>query len=295
MTVAVLTFTTSEKEISSGIPQSVSINSNVPATIYYTLDGTSPTTDSPIYIDTISFPTGINSLTLSAFGIDGDSVSGPILTQFFAPNTTKITVSRNVGAEGFVIDRFNMGEDNPTGFDSEGSPARFIDFDPNDLTILQSVRGFLGIGEGTSLKVNIPLPQDTPSFIDDNFQPFSTPEKAELFNPYAKLILIDNRLNNDINIMPRPWGSLSNVYKEFGGKRIRSSASDATYISGGFVRKFYDARNNVMVSYYYDNNENRYVKNIQTLPSNIPNIYIGGINMMPIVFKWIERGKQSSY
>src|SRR5690348_15107371 len=99
MAVAVLTFITSEEEISSGIPKSVSIEANIPSTIYYTLDGTSPTIDSPIYTGPIDFPTNINSITLSAFGVDSMDEAGPILTQFFAPNTTRITVSRNVGLE----------------------------------------------------------------------------------------------------------------------------------------------------------------------------------------------------
>jgi hypothetical protein len=295
MAITVLTFIASEEEISSGIPRSITIEANIPSTIYYTLDGTTPTINSPIYIEPIEIPTGINSIILSAFGVDNTDEMGSILTQFFAPDTTRITVSRNVGAEGFVIDRFNFGEDNSTGFDADGSQARFVDVDPSTLNIIHSTRGFEGLTGGVAIEVNIPAPFETPSLLDDNFQPFSTPEQAELFNPYAKMILIDNRVDNDIQLMPRPYGSLNDVYREFGGKRIRSAASDACYISGGFVRRFYDAARNVMVSYYFDHNESRYVKNIQELPNNIPNVYFSNMTGMPLIFRWIERGKQSSY
>jgi hypothetical protein len=94
----------------------------------------------------------------------------------------------------------------------------------------------------------------------------------------------------------RPHGSLHNIYREFGGKRLREAADDAAYISGGFVKRFYDAKNNIMVSYYFDHNEGRYVKNIQELPSNIQNPDGIGVKTKgpPLVFKWIYRGRQSS-
>src|SRR5574337_13059 len=244
MAITVLTFTASDEEISSGIPKTITIEANIPSTIYFTIDGTTPTINSPIYTDPTEVPTGINSLTLSAFGIDSDNEIGAILTQFFAPNTTSISVSRLVGAEGIVIDRANYGEDISTGFDADGEQARFIDVDPSTLNIIHSTRGFEGLTDGIAVSVNIPSPDETPSRLDDNFQPFSTPQQAEFFNPYAKMILIDNREDNDIQIMPRPYGSLSDVYREFGGKRLRDT--EACYVSGGFVKRFYDARNGVM-------------------------------------------------
>ncbi len=294
MSVVVLTFTASENEISSGIPETITIESNIPSTIYYTLDGTTPSLDSPIYTETIQVPTGINSITLSAFGVDNVDIPGPILTQFFAPDTTRITVSRLVG-EGIVVDRAEHGPDTSTGFDADNAPARFVDINIDDLDLdIQKSRGFEGLTDGTLVRVNIPEPQDTPYPFDDNFDPYSTPEQAELFNPFAKVIVIDNRKTNEINIIPRPWGSLSNIYREFNGKRVRNSVDDASYVSGGFVKRFYDAKNNVMVSYYFDHNENRYVKNIQALPTDIPNINFSNQAGQPLVFKWIERGRQSS-
>ena len=44
--------------------------------------------------------------------------------------------------------------------------------------------------------------------------------------------------------------------------------TDGTYISGGFVRTFYSAQRNTMVSYYFDHNELRTIKSIQSLPNN---------------------------
>ncbi len=296
MAVVTLTFTGSEIEIVSGIPETVTITSNIPATIYFTIDGTTPTTNSPIYTGEFEMPTGVNSVILSAFGVDGNDVPGPVLTQVFAPDVSRVTVSRHVGGEGFILNRADTGDDIPDWYDADGAPARFIDVDLETLDILRRDRGFEGIAEGTQIEVGIPEPGSTASFVDDGFTPFSTPEIGELFNPNARMILIDNRKDNDIQITLRPFGGLHDPYKEFGGKRIREPADDATYVSGGFVRRFYDAKNRVMVSYYFDHNEGRYVKNIQELPTNIRNTNNIGVQAVgqPLVFEWIYRGRQSS-
>lgn len=297
MAVVTLTYVGSEQEIVSGIPQTMTIETNVPATIHFTLDGSTPTTSSPIYIDTFEMPDGLNSVTLSAFGIDGDSVVGPILTQVFAPDVTRITISRSVGSEGIVLARADTGDNTPDGFDADGAPARFMDVDLETLDIARPDRGYMGLEEGTRIEVGVPDPSETASRLDDDFVPYSTPEIAELFEPSARVIVIDTRLDNDLLPMLRPFGSLHDPYKEFGGKRIRETADDATYVSGGFVRRFYDTRNNVMVSTYFDHNENRWIKNIQELPKNITTTSNLGIQHnagMPLVFEWIYRGRQSS-
>lgn len=297
MAVVTLTYVGSTEEIVSGIPQTMTIETNVPATIYFTLDGSTPTTSSPIYVDTFEMPDGVNSVTLSAFGVDGDSVVGPTLTQVFAPDVTRITVSRSVGMEGIVLARADTGENTPDGFDADGTPARFIDVDLETMDIARSDRGYMGIEEGTRVEVGVPDPSETASRLDDDFVPYSTPEIAELFDPSAKVILIDTRLDNDLVPMLRPFGSLHDPYKEFGGKRIREPADDSTYVSGGFVRRFYNAKNNIMVSSYFDHNENRWIKNIQELPEGIVttnNIGIQHNAGRPLVFEWVYRGRQSS-
>jgi len=292
----ILTFTASTKEVSSGIPETITITSDVPATIYYTIDGSTPDLSSAVYTDPIAFLTDINSAVLSALGVDSLDVEGAILTQTFAPDTTRVTKSRNVGMEGVVLDRANMGPDIPYRYDSEGSVGTFLDIDPAELDIIRKEKGYDGIQPGTALTVGIPTAQEEPKFNLDAFIPFSTTEKAQFFHPNAKVVLIDNRKDNEVQVTLRGYGSLSDPYKEFGGKRIRESAADATHITGGFVRRFYDAANNIMVSYYYDNMDNKYVKNIQTLPNNIAAGYRGmSPGGMPLVFQWIGRGRQSSY
>ena len=295
MAVVTLTYTGSDEEIVSGIPRTMTIETNIPATIYFTLDGSTPTTNSPIYTDTFNMPDGQNSVTLSAFGVGGDGASGPILTQTFAPDISRIDIARVVGSEGFVLARADTGDNTPDGFLADGSTARFIDVDLETLDIIRDDRGYLGVAEGTEIEVNIPNPSTTSSKHDDPYVPHTTTEVAEFFDPDARVISIDNRLNNELNPILRPNGAIHDVYKEFGGKRIREPADDATYMSGGFVRRFYDARNNIMFSTYFDHNESRWIRNIQELPADTVVINSSNMYQQPIVFEWIYRGRQSSY
>lgn len=295
MSILVLSFLESSQEIVAGVPEFVEILSNIPATIYYTIDNTIPTLESNIYIQPIYFPVdGTSSFILSAFGIDGDGYSSLILTQIFSADQTKLTATRRFGDEGVVVDSFSNQTNIINGFNADSVAARFIDIPIEKLNIIHSEKGFDGIGEGTQIKVNIPDPKTTSNPYDDNFEETTTPQFAALFNPYALTITIDNRIHNEVSTLLRPWGSLENIYTEFNGKRLRSSADDACYVSGGFVRRFYSKEKNTMVSFYFDHNASKWIKNIQVLPNNIPSPYgqISGENSH--VFQWIPRGKQGS-
>lgn len=293
MAVITLTFTGSETEIISGIPETLTITSNIPSTIHYTLDETTPTTNSPIFTGPILLPDGVNAVVVSALALDGTGEPSSTLTQTFAADTTRLNVSRLVGSEGYVLARADTGDDTEDGFDADGNTARFMDVDLATLDVIKKDVGFEGIAEGTKISVDKPDADTTNSLIDDGFVAFSTPEIGENFNPNARSIHVDGRIDNDIQLIMRPFGALHDRYTESGGQRIREPADDATYISGGFVNRFYDSKNNVMVSYYFDHNESRHVRNIEELPDNIP-VLRSNMSGPPLVFQWIYRGRQMS-
>lgn len=295
MSVVTLTFQGSDEQITSGIPRFMTIESNIPATIHFTLDGSTPTLDSPVYVDTFEMPDNRTTVILSAFGVDSDDNVGPILTQSFASDTTSIDVTRLINLEGFVIDRSSDNTDNVINYDADGNPASVTDLDPKTLSLrlLRSEKGLFGISDGIQVEVFAPDPDKTQTYRDDGFVPFSTPEVGELFNPEARFILIDGRKDNDIRVTMKPYGSLHNVHKEFGGQRLLHPADDATYVSGGYVRRFYDAKNKIMVAYYFDHNESRWVKTINKLPDNIPSTNISESTQHPLVFPWVHPGAQT--
>lgn len=294
MSVVTLTFIASEEEITSGVPKYITIESNIPSTIYYTLDGTTPTINSLIYIDTLLFD-NVDSITLKAFGVDNLSQSGPILSETFSADQTRIDRTRNVGQEGFVIERDGTEPQYIAGYSADGYV--YMNFEPEIVNMdkVHSEKGLSGLYPGTQVPVAFPDRTSDESEKYDLFVPFSTTEVAEFFNPYARFILIDTRKQNELNPILRPFGSLENVYKEFGGKRILNVADDACYVSGGFVRRFYNQATNTMVSFYYDHNEARWIKSIQTLPAGAPampnSVGIQSNAGQPLVYQWIYRGK----
>lgn len=293
MAVVTLTFTGSAEEITSGIPRFMTITSNVPSTIYFTLDGSVPTLGSPIYVDTFEFSDGETSIALSAFGVDYDGYLGSVLTQVFSANQSQIDVTRNVGLEGIVVDRYDDPTDIPVGYAYDGTANAVSDIPRIDLEQIHSARGRLGIAAGAQIEIGTPAPEDTAFPFDDEFQPFSNAAE-DFFNPYAKTIIVDNREENAIRITSRPWGSLrTNSMHKNVWSRQELRGSDSTYISGGYIKHFYSPKHNTMVGYYFDQNTNRWVKSIQELPSNIP-AFTGFTKMgQPLVIQWIGRGRHS--
>ena len=306
MSVIILTFIASAEEIAPGMPSLVTIESNIPSTIYYTIDGSTPTINSEIYIDPVQMPVYLSPMILQAFGVDSNNVAGTVLTQTFTnisivpggpkkPEINGVVIDRDwIGP--YYLDGYSAGSE-VGGFAPVNSPE-FVSVDPDLLTIeeVTGPKGFDGIEPGTKIEVGIPALTDIyegreGADLDTQLISFVTTEKAAFFNPYARYIVNDTRKNNEIQLIMRPWGSFSDVYQEQGGQRIRQVGDDGCYISGGYVKTFYSARSNTMVSYYFDHNEARWIKNIQPLPKGIKLPHATNSHGPPLVFPWIPRGR----
>lgn len=85
MAVISVTITESSDQIVSGIPKSVSISTNITATIFYTLDGTDPTLFSTIYTGPIFLPFNKLLVTLKVLATNGTD-SSPIVTEQYLSN-----------------------------------------------------------------------------------------------------------------------------------------------------------------------------------------------------------------
>src|ERR1035437_7026687 len=85
MAVINITLTESEEQIVSGIPRAISISTNIPSTIFYTLDGSVPTLFSDMYIVPITMPTASLSVILNILATNGIDTA-PILTETYVTN-----------------------------------------------------------------------------------------------------------------------------------------------------------------------------------------------------------------
>jgi hypothetical protein len=273
----------------------VSLSTNVPSTIFYTLDGTEPTIFSNVYLTEIVMPT-VSPANLRALAVSG--VDSGILDITFSTDSTDLAYHRRIDGYGMgvVVDAYNEENLSYDGYVSDGSgnitvPARFSDYELDDLDILFSRTGPAGIGPGTITSTSPPpISQlEAASAIDSRA---SSPNNQNVyFNPRSLYIVIDGRdgySDQSVEIINRTYTNTMDMVKYNGGKLLYNPQP---YISGGFVKRFYSIRDGygLSCSYYFDHNETRWIKSIQRYDlSSVPQ-GIGDRRQFgpPLVFKWI--------
>lgn len=293
MAVITITATGLGSELIAGIPQFVALTTNMPAIVFYTLDGTEPTTASPVYIGPIEMPTEI-SVQLRALAVSGpdsgslDVTFGTTPLPVFASKQPRITVDAydvvDAVRDGYILDEYNVAT----------ILARGSDFDLKDLDIFPSPTDRLGVPPGTLVSIGFPDPRITAETQSRGIShTASSPNNQNVFfNPRSLYVVMDGRdgyqdqVHDGYRIVNRPGEGTMDITKYLEGKLL---FEPHPYVSGGFVRSFYHAGKGIVVSYYFDHNETRWIKSIQNydpsrLPSNIGRRPNSG---PPLVFKWI--------
>jgi hypothetical protein len=85
MAVLTISITNSPLEYVAGIPSNITLSTNIPATIFYSLDGSTPDINSQVAIGFIELPTDVDYVELKVFATNG-SDSSPIITQEYKTN-----------------------------------------------------------------------------------------------------------------------------------------------------------------------------------------------------------------
>lgn len=295
MAIISITATAIGPEIIAGVPQFVVLETNIPSTIFYTLDGSTPNVATSVYVEPIQMPTN-GTTRLRALAISGSDTGTLDIT--FKADTTQLRFPRRSSATygaGIVVDAYDVLNVLTDGYGlnenwESNLEMRSSDHELQDLDIQFSNTGVNGEGPGTLLHFGF-APPDRNDIIDNGS---SSPNNNNVFfNPRALYIVIDGRQDDDVfdgyKIINRPNMGTLNYRTYLNGRTIMQP-----YISGGFVRTFYDARNNVSVSYYFDSNECRWIKSIQPYDGRTWPVGLGTRRSTggPLVFKWIY-GKRS--
>lgn len=286
MAVISIIITESSEQIVSGIPRTVAISTNTPATIFYTLDGTTPTLFSTIYTDPITLPINKPSVTLSVFASNGVDTS-PIITELYITNmlgNTRLPHSAtNQVAESSIPGLYPFGtpviEPNAvflspadagvtvndpnlpqtaTGFDGVGNETGFTNeqYNSENYNIVYSTTDSIGqTGAGVG---NLPA---TAKIKPEDPVPNYTQQFSNTFDPRAFVIFQDFDIENpnDPPQINRQFFTLEDPNKARDGNQYFTSGLDAPPVSGSFLRSHYNPRDNTISYYYLDTWTNKWI------------------------------------
>lgn len=284
MAVVTITITESPIQVVAGIPKTIVINTNIPATVFYTLNGVDPTVDSLIVVGPITLPSNQNSVTFKALATDGIEFS-PIVEYVFGPNWVGMRQPRD---EVFGLDSTNASDvpfssngpelnvtygntagtvvssvgavGVPDGYDGTATgtviSAPDLSYHRNNYDIVYSERnnaGQYGRGIGTlPAYVSIDREPEPPTISDAN---------SKLFNPRALLILQDGREEPELRnpLINRQFFSLGNNERIRNGIKYNTTAFEGNVATGSFLRPQYNQKDNTWTFYYRDSETNRWI------------------------------------
>ncbi|MCK9567697.1 chitobiase/beta-hexosaminidase C-terminal domain-containing protein [Candidatus Pacearchaeota archaeon] len=321
MSTITISIEESPLQLLAGIPSTVTLDSNTPATIFYTLDGTEPTTDSLVALGPIEMPTDRAYVALRAFATDGTSYS-PIITQEYKtnviggrnPHDTAYT-HQSTGATYPFGDQVESG-----GCTTFGNTAGVIVDEQGDPT--RQPDGYDGTATGTGAGYYIPpkskyqvLFSETDAIgqtgkgigtmpgrvlwvkpRNDNTRKQSTNMQRPLFDPKALVIFQDSSeepYDPSVPKINRPYFDLEDQAKARDGSML--TITDAITPAGSFLKAHYNPTHNTMTYYYYDNRVSRWIISTEPYHQNQnPTSNLAGIvtrssrgQGVGMIFKWI--------
>jgi len=292
MAVISLSVTESSEQIVAGIPRFISMATNLPSTIFYTLNGEDPTLYSDIYTDKIEVPTNQIKVVLKVFATDGSDYS-PILQfdyeskEFAAgvrfshsgtnaePNNVMGTQPKYpFGSNSYATDQVYTGTQNaglnvydpaltsyPNGYDSAGNPANFTNELPINIPTEKIKKTFPeSYDNGKSFGFVGTLPKS--AIAKESAIPIQDDISNKLFDPKALVIFQDFTKPNDPDMpvtINRAHFTVENVNKTRDGNQYYNYGLDAPTSTGSFLRQHYNPTDQTMTYYYFDSSQNRWI------------------------------------
>jgi len=294
MAVITLTATNLGSELVAGIPLQVKLSTNVPSTIFYTLDGTMPSVLSSVYIEPILMPTDQNAVSLRALAISGGDNTR--INIIYSSNFTDQAYYRRLDAcgIGIAVDAYDVENVLLDGYTTNPNnvvnvPIRYSDYELKDLEIQYSESGENGVGPGTLLQMG-PIIQHDPTISFDR----SSPNNNNVyFNPRSLYIVIDSRdgyEGQSVRVINNAYSDNRDMVNYYSGRDLYRSRP---YLAGGLVRTMYAKKadgTGIACSYYWNSNEGRWIKSIRTYdPAKVPVLSnTTALRGPPFVFRWIR-------
>lgn len=285
MAVITLTVVPSETQLISGIPKTITLETNTPAIIFYTLDGSEPTESSTVYTAAITLPT-MGAVRLRAFAKSGADQSSE-LDITYAPNImnqkyprSKVTFDPTQISYSFLIgdasvylqpatyERTNENSyglaDKPQpigdGYDADGyfPKATYTEEIPmfsQKYSELDVYGQNIGKLPAHARVVFVPPPPET------------TSANSPFFNPKAMVTYIDGSQETEVLTVLRPYyfDTDASIYN-WGGMMSSSYTNDGGMLTtGSSLIPQYNPKTNTVTYYYRDSISNRWIVCVQPI------------------------------
>ena len=183
----VLEIEESDNDLVSGIPQYLTVSTNKPSNIYYTLDGTTPNSSSLIATTRIYLPTDINSFTFKCIAYDGSEYSS-VFSKDYVISSLNVKNTRKGNESGVVVMSHDDTAKDSFGFDADREVAQEMSKVRHSLDFVTSVTNHQGEKVDTTKEfINF-----ITSKVDRSRQGQDTPNNDNVyFDPKSKVIVID--------------------------------------------------------------------------------------------------------
>ena len=276
----------SDNDLIFGIPQYLTVSTNKPSNIYYTLDGTPPSSSSLIAVSKIYLPTDINSFTFKCLAYDGQEYSS-VFSKNYTVTSSSIKNTRRGNESGIVVMSYDDTSADSFGFDYEGDVAQEMSKVRHSLDFVTSVTNH----QGEKVDTTKDFINFITSKVDTSRDGSDSPNNDNVyFDPKSKVVVIDGTTQDKINdqsvrLINRPHGSFDYASKFY----TENDSKYTNIISGNLVNYVYNSQTGEVTFYYYESIENRWIISKQKVDpksfnfSNMPSNSRGG----RLVFQWI--------
>ena len=251
--------TASTNQVISGIPEYVDLSSNHSSIYFYTLDGTDPDDSSLIATDRIYLPTNGREVTLKVIAFyqeSSNSYYSEIITLNYK-TTLDIKESRVLIGEGIDVLKYGETPITSLSVDADGDPSRQSSLSTTDLDIITSEFDHQGSPNPDRSSYDFIR---FPVIMTISRPPESTSLDNVYFNPSAKVIRIDGSTKEayeaqTVRFVNRCYNSIDPKTKSSYYNPLKKS----NLITGNLVRYAYNPATGIIVFYYFDSKESRWV------------------------------------
>ena len=296
-----LLFKESEDSLVAGFPKTVEIVFSDPnAIIYFNLDSSTPTPFSQVYTEAIVLPKDQKPFTITAiayFDQDGYWMPSNVLSYTWTIDNSAFFNARDADLTGITY-MYPGGLDIPYWYDFEGNPATYLDVEPSELPIYWSEYDAQGRPQASGFHQAIVPDALLPQREGRELSYFSM-LGYEDFNPDAPVILTDSRPESPrkpvVLVAHSEYMTLRNPIKYNQASDLRNQTySGISFSSGQHVRSFYNADKQIHVSYFYDNINNHWIKDISPVVPQESTVNPAGFTK-PLIYQWNLWGRPSMW